>query len=105
MRNYEIFVIFNNQVEDKQISDWIDKISEDVRTVGGEVVNVDNWGKRQFAYEVDHRTEGVYAVVSVKAEPNSLLDLDQKLRYSDDLVRHKIVKVPDLAFAKIGKIK
>ncbi len=105
MRNYEIFVIFDGKIEEKQLTDWLDKITEDVKNTQGEVLAVDKWGKRQFAFEVDHRTEGVYTVVSVKAEPNSLDELDQKLRYSDDVVRHKIVRVPDAAFAKIGQTK
>jgi small subunit ribosomal protein S6 len=103
MRNYEIFVIFDAKTEDSQVSEWINKITEDVKIAQGEIVGIDNWGKRQFAYEVDHRTEGVYLLFSVRSEPNSLDELDQKLRFADDVVRHKIIRVPDIAFSKISQ--
>jgi small subunit ribosomal protein S6 len=62
---------------------------------GADVTKRDMWGKRRFAYEIDHFSEGYYSVVSFKAEPEAVATLDRVLSLADEVVRHKIVRVGD----------
>ncbi len=59
---------------------------------GATVSNTDLWGKRRFAYEINHLNEGYYSVVTFDAETDAVDELDRMLHLSDDVVRHKIVR-------------
>ena len=62
---------------------------------GGQVDNVDNWGKRKLAYEIDKLTEGDYTLVNFHADPTQIAELDRVLRINDAVKRHMIVRRPD----------
>ena len=53
---------------------------------------VDHWGKRQFAYEIQHMNEGYYTVVDLQISSEGLLELERQLRLADEIVRHKVVR-------------
>ena len=72
------------------------------RPSGGEIATTDRWGKRRFAYEINHKTEGFYVVFEIVAEPGALDDLERSLRLADDVVRHKLIRLPDREAARRG---
>ena len=55
----------------------------------------DKWGRRRFAYEINHKTEGFYVVFEILAEPGALDHLETTLRLADEVVRHKLIRLPD----------
>lgn len=59
---------------------------------GATIAGTDLWGKRRFAYEINHVSEGYYSVVKFESEPDAVDDLDRVLTLADDVVRHKIVR-------------
>ena len=61
----------------------------------GTVDNVDNWGKRKLAYEIDGLTDGDYTLIDFHADPDNVAELDRVLRITDAVVRHMIVKRTD----------
>jgi small subunit ribosomal protein S6 len=61
---------------------------------GGEVTNMDRWGRRRFAFEIDHLTEGYYVVVTFTAEPEAQSELDRVLNLADEVIRHKVLVLP-----------
>ena len=95
MRPYEVVVILDAALDDDVIKAQIDKATELIRSRGGTVNRVDRWGKRRFAYELKHRWEGYYALIEVTAEPQAMADLDRMLHLADEVIRHKIIRVPD----------
>jgi small subunit ribosomal protein S6 len=56
---------------------------------------VERWGKRRFAYEVQHRSEGYYVLIEATAEPAAMAELDRMLGLADEVVRHKVIRIPD----------
>jgi small subunit ribosomal protein S6 len=100
MRPYEVVVILDATLEDDVIRASIDKATELIRSKGGNPHRVDRWGKRRFAYELKHRWEGYYALLEVTAEPETMADLDRMLHLADEVVRHKIIRLPDEVAAK-----
>ena len=95
MRPYETMIIFDPEVEESAIQGALDRALEVVRSNGGTPGNVDRWGRRTFAYELNHKREGYYVVVEYTADPKASADLDRFLTLADEVVRHKIMRVPD----------
>ena len=99
MRPYEVMVIFDAGTEPPAIQAVVDRLLESVRTGGGNPGAVERWGKRTFAYEVNHKREGYYVVVEFTGEPETVAALDRMLGLADDVVRHKIVRLPETVVA------
>jgi small subunit ribosomal protein S6 len=62
---------------------------------GASVTNSDSWGKRRFAYEIDHLSEGYYTVLTFQSETDAVDSLDRMLTLADEVVRHKIVRLSE----------
>ena len=95
MRPYEVMAIFEATTEPTVIQGVLDQALEVIRTTGGTPGAIDRWGKRTFAYEVNHKREGYYVVVEFTAEPETVAALDRMLGLADEVVRHKVVRLPD----------
>ena len=95
MRPYEVMVILDAGLDEDVIRTQIDRATSLVTDGGGSVGRVDRWGRRRFAYEVHHRSEGYYAVIETSAEPTVMADLDRMLGLADEVIRHKVIRLPD----------
>jgi len=95
MRPYEVMIIFEASLEEDDIRAGIDRATELITSKGGHAVRVDRWGKRRFAYELQHRTEGYYVLIEVSAPPEAMAELDRMLHLADEVIRHKVVRLPD----------
>ena len=102
MRPYEVMAIFEATTEPSIIQGELDRALEVIRTNGGNPGAIDRWGKRSFAYEVNHKREGYYVVVEFTGEPQTVAALDRMLGLADVVVRHKVVRMPDKAGAVVG---
>jgi small subunit ribosomal protein S6 len=92
MRRYEVMIILDPSLEDKDAKAAVDRHLTTVSSRGGEVQNVDHWGKRRFAYEIRHINEGYYTVVMLNAEPEAVDELARVLGLADEVIRHKVVR-------------
>lgn len=97
MRPYETMIIFDVEVEDTAINATLDRGLQILRDNGGTPGRVDRWGKRTFAYEMRHKREGYYVVVEFSAEPAAAAALDRFLTLADEVLRHKVVHLPEVA--------
>src|ERR1700681_2488053 len=95
MRPYEVMVILDASLDEEVIRATVDRATELIAAKGGTPGKVERWGKRRFAYELHHRTEGYYVLIDVTAEPAVLADLDRMLHLADEVIRHKVIRVPD----------
>ncbi len=95
MRPYEVMAIFEATTEPTVIQGVLDRALDVIRTNGGNPGAIDRWGKRTFAYEVNHKREGYYVVVEFSGEPETVAALDRMLGLADEVVRHKVVRLPD----------
>lgn len=95
MRPYEVMIIFDVSLEEEIIRAAADRYAEVIRSHGGEPTKVDRWGKRRFAYELNHTWEGYYVLLEAKAEPHVMDELHRMLSLADEVVRHKVIRVPE----------
>ena len=94
MRAYELMVILDPNLEERTVQPSLDTYLNVVRNDGGSVDNVDIWGRRRLAYEIDKNAEGIYAVVSLQAEPATVKELDRQLTLNESVLRTKVLR-PD----------
>ena len=95
LRPYEVMIIFEATLEEDTIQAIVDRATQLIRDRGGNPGQVDRWGKRRFAYELNHRWEGYYVVAEFTAEPTMIAELERMLRLADEVVRHKVVRLPE----------
>ena len=105
MRAYELGVIVSGAVEEPAAQAWVKTVSAQIVAAGGQVVgNPEWWGRRRFAYEIAHRWEGYYFFLNVVAPGGALDDLERSLRLADDIVRHKLLRLPLHEAARRGLV-
>ncbi|AWB94252.1 MULTISPECIES: 30S ribosomal protein S6 [Aeromicrobium] len=95
MRPYEVMIILDPDLEERTVAPSLDTYLNVVRQDGGSVDNVDVWGKRRLAYEINKKNEGIYAVVTLQAEPATVKELDRQLTLNESVVRTKVTR-PDV---------
>ena len=91
MREYELMLILPADVDDAGVDAVSRRISGILDQRGGEFGQVDQWGRRRLAYEIDRQSEGYYLVIRFTGTPESLTELDRVLSLADDVVRFKVV--------------
>lgn len=92
MRPYEVMYVLRPDLEDEKLESTIERFANLITNQGGTIENVDKWGKRRLAYEVDGLREGYYMVVKFKGGPSVASELDRVLKITDEVVRHAIVR-------------
>ncbi len=102
MRAYELMVIFDGDLDESTVAGVINRVTAEVESGGGGIASTDKWGKRRFAYEINHKHEGFYVVFELLAEPGALDHLERTLRLADEVVRHKLIRLPDHEAARRG---
>jgi small subunit ribosomal protein S6 len=95
MRAYELMVIVDGDVDDAGVQAVLTRITELVEEGGGTVAKNDLWGKRRYAYPINKKLEGIYAVLEISTPATNLDEVDRFLRLADDVVRHKNIRLPD----------
>jgi len=93
-RAYEVMVILDPSLEERTIEPSLDKYLNVIRKDGGTVDKVDVWGRRRLAYEVKKNAEGIYAVISLTAEPATVKEFDRQLTLNESILRTKVLR-PD----------
>jgi small subunit ribosomal protein S6 len=84
-------LILPPEADESVVSGALDRITRVVGEAGGQVGKVDRWGRRRFAFEIEHQSEGYYVVVEFTAEPEALTELERSLYLADEVLRFKIV--------------
>ena len=93
MRNYECMIILEPTLEAEAIDNTIARFTDLVTKNAGKVEEVNKWGKRRLAYQIDHKTEGFYAVMNLQGENQTVKELDRVLKIADGVVRHMLVRL------------
>jgi len=97
-------VILDPDLEERTIAPSLDTFLNVVRNGGGTVEKVDVWGRRRLSFEIAKKTEGIYAVVDLNAEPAVLKELDRQLNLNESILRTKVMR-PDLRASSAAKVK
>jgi small subunit ribosomal protein S6 len=100
MRPYEVMIILDAGLEEDSIRAVLGRATETLQNAGGTVNRVDHIGKARLAYEIKHRSEGYYVLIEASAEPTAVSEVDRVLSLADEVVRHKVIRVPESAAGK-----
>jgi small subunit ribosomal protein S6 len=95
MRTYEVVVIIDPEVDDRQVNGLLEKPLAGLTKAGGTVDQTDVWGRRKLAYDIQKKSEGIYAVITVTAEPAVVKELDRQFTLNERIMRTKVIR-PDL---------
>ncbi len=101
-RAYELMIIVDSDVSENDVASVITRTEALITEEGGRIASTDNWGRRRFAYEINHKTEGTYVVWEIVTESAGLANTERQLRLADDIVRHKLFRLPEKEAAKRG---
>lgn len=102
MRAYELMVIIDGDVEEAGVKAVIERVGELISADDGTIAKTDLWGRRRFAYPINHKLEGTYVVFEISTPASNLAELDRFLRLADDVVRHKVMRLPDAEAERRG---
>jgi len=102
MRAYELMVIIDGDVDDPGVKAVNARVAELVEADGGTIASTDLWGRRRYAYPINHKLEGIYVVFEISTPASNLAELDRFLRLADDVVRHKVIRLPEAEATKRG---
>ena len=95
MRQYELMVILDPEVEERTVAPSLDKYLSVISTEGGSVDKVDIWGRRRLAFDIAKKSEGIYAVVDFTASSATAKELDRQLGLNEVVLRTKILRTGD----------
>lgn len=98
---YELMVILDPEIDERTVAPSLDKFLNVIRNDGGTIENVDIWGRRRLAYEIQKKSEGIYAVVNFTANSAATVELDRQLKLSEAVLRTKVLRAEE-AVARVA---
>jgi len=105
MRAYELMIIVDGSLDDTVAQQWVTSVTKTIAGAGGSVHGkADWWGKRRLAYPIKKKEEGFYFILNVNAPGGALDELERSLRISDDILRHKLLRLPTAEAARRGLV-
>ena len=93
MRKYEVMVLIDSDVDERQAPALVDKHLEVITKGGGSIENIDIWGRRRLAYDINKKSEASYAVVQLTAEHPVVAELDRLMGIDEKIVRTKVLRL------------
>ena len=103
MSKYEVMYIINSSVEEDKRTALIEQLGGIITNEGGKIVKTDEWGLRDFAYEIDDMTKGYYVVATFEAENDAVKEYDRLMRINPNVVRYMIVNIDEKPETKESK--
>ena len=92
MNKYELAVVVSAKIEDEERTATIDKVKAYVERFGGQITNVDEWGKKKLAYEIQKMHEGFYYFIQFEAESTAPAEIESRVRIMDNVIRYLCVR-------------
>ncbi len=95
MHQYELMVILDPEIDERTVAPSLEKFLGVIRNDGGTIETVDIWGRRRLAYEINKKTEGIYAVVNFTATSAATQELDRQLKLREAVMRTKVLRTEE----------
>ena len=92
MNKYELTLVVNAKIEDDERAQVIEKVKDLVTRFGGNVTDVDEWGKRRLAYEIQKMREGFYYFIQFDADENVPADVEKNIRIMENVIRFLCIR-------------
>ena len=92
MNKYDLAVVVSAKIEDEERAAVVDKCKALIERFGGTITNVDDWGKKRLAYEIQKMKEGFYYFIQFEAESSAPAEIESRIRIMDNVLRYLVVK-------------
>ncbi|MEG0590484.1 MAG: 30S ribosomal protein S6 [Lachnospiraceae bacterium] len=92
MNKYELAVVVNAKIEDDARTETIEKVKEIITRFGGTITDVDEWGKKRLAYEIQKMKEGFYYFIHFESDASVPSEVESRIRIMDDVIRYLCVR-------------
>jgi small subunit ribosomal protein S6 len=92
MRHYELMLILDSDLDERTVAPSLDTYLNLVRSDGGSVERVDVWGRRKLAYEINKKSDGIYAVLDISCTSEAVAELDRQLGLNENVLRTKVLR-------------
>ncbi len=92
MNKYELAVVVNAKLDDEAKNAVVDKVKALIERFGGQIAEVDDWGKKKLAYEIEKMSEGFYYFIRFEAEPTAPAEIEKRIRILDGVIRYLCVR-------------
>lgn len=93
LRDYEVVMILSPQIADEEVAATLERVKQFVQDQGGQVKEINPWGRRKLAYPIERHLEGTYVVAQITMDSASVRALEERLRMADGVIRHLVVRV------------
>lgn len=103
MRQYETMVLLSPELTDETVDEKISGFEKKVTEGGGEVLNVDRWGKKRLAYPINRQRHGIYFIVTYHSEPGVVADIERDMRIDEETWRYMTVRMDEALLRKLEK--
>ena len=95
MRGYELVLIIDPEIPEEDVPSAIEKVSQFITGRGGEVADVNRWGRRKLAYPIQRHMEGNYVVTQFRLDPDQIAGLEASLGLAEEVIRHLVVRTDE----------
>lgn len=95
MNKYELAVVVSAKIEDEERTAVVDRCKVLIERFGGTITNVDDWGKKRLAYEIQKMREGFYYFIQFDAEPTAPAEIESRVRIMDNVLRYLVVRTDE----------
>ncbi len=95
MREYELVLVVSPEGGEEDFPATVDRVHGLIKERGGEVKNVDRWGRRRLAYPLDRFTEGYYSITQFTLDPQDVREIERGIELADDVLRHLVVRMDE----------
>ncbi|MDI9595930.1 MAG: 30S ribosomal protein S6 [Candidatus Caldatribacteriota bacterium] len=91
MRNYELMLLLNPNLQEEETSALLEKIQQTITTNQGKIIKVDQWGKKTLAYEIKKFQEAIYVIIDFELDPENIAVLERSIKFEEKIIRYLIV--------------
>jgi small subunit ribosomal protein S6 len=92
LHEYELVVVMTPEIVEEDVPAAIERVTNAITSRGGEIVDVNPWGRRRLAYPIDRHTEGNYVVTQIKLDPTRAHELESGFMISEEILRHLLIR-------------
>lgn len=92
MKKYELALVLSAKIEDEERAAMLEKVQAMITTAGAEITNVDEWGKKQLAYEIQKMKEAYYYFIHFESDATTPGEIEQRIRIMDNVIRYLCVR-------------
>jgi small subunit ribosomal protein S6 len=92
VQDYELMYVLTPELDEAGVEEATARVSTMLTSRGGEITNVDSWGRRRLAYPIENHLEGVYSVVRLKLDPTSIVAIERDFRLNESVIRHLLIQ-------------